>query len=112
MKNIILNLGLENNPLRDKVVINPEATVTIGSEKLNKMSFETSTYNGQKELTFVAGFKTGYAVSKVILEIELMCLEMKQECIAVLIDGIGYLVYNPTFQGDKFAFDKRFFKEI
>ena len=112
MKNIILNLGLENNPLRDKIVVNPETAVTIGSEKLNKMSFETSTYNGQKELTLVARFNVGFAVSKIILEIELTCLEMEQDCIAVLIDGIGYLVYNPTFQGQKFAFDKRYFKEI
>lgn len=112
MKNIILNLGLENNPLKNKIVVNPEAAVTIGSYKYKKCSFEESTYNEKKELTFVAGFECGFAVSKIILEIELMCLEMEQECIAVLIDGIGYLVYNPTFVGDKFAFDLQYFKTI
>lgn len=42
--------------------------------------------------------------------ISLVCTDLRQDGIAFTIDGEGYIVFNPNYKGEKFAFNPDYFK--
>ena len=103
MKTVKLNIGLENNPFdfeRVKTLFNPlSARIEVGE------------YNGQVERTAVINALIDGSIETIFLLIDLLTIAFTQECIAVKIDDVGYLVYNPNFDGEKFEFDNQYFIE-
>jgi hypothetical protein len=106
MKQVIFNIGLNNNTKNSYGVITSILNSQVG---LSKWKVEDGEYVNSIEPTVVAYGHTELGTEQILEEVEKMCVFMTQECIAVMIDGVGYLVYDPSFEGDRYEFDKQYF---
>ena len=109
MNTIKLNIGLENN------LYSFEEVHKIIPRYISYLNYtyrqQTGEYNGEPERTFVASFEHG-ASDKIILDIvEYLTTIFTQDCIAVKINDVGHLVYNPEYTGEKFEFNNEYFIE-
>ena len=107
MNTIKLNIGLENNPYEFADVL------TFVNELATLHSFrkEVGEYNGELERTFVSSLFSEYSEERILKQIELLTIAFTQDCIAVKINDVGYLVYNPEYKGEKFEFNNEYFIE-
>ena len=107
MKKVQLNIGLENNPYSfDEVSGYVKWMLSFGSYEARQ---EVGEYEGNEERTFVASLGSSDSVEEILQFIEHFTEKFTQDCIAVKIDGKGYLVYNPSFKGDRLEFDDKYF---
>jgi len=108
MKKVQLNIGLENNPYSfDEVKIRVNVYLSFGNYEARQAVGE---YEGNEERTFVASLDNYFNREEDILNtIKSLTEYFTQDCIAVKIDGKGYLVYNPSFEGDRLEFDDKYF---
>jgi len=107
MKKVQLNIGLENNPYSfDDVSEDVKWMLSFGSYEARQ---EVGEYEGNKERTFVASLDSVDFIKDILQFIEYLTTIYTQDCIAVKIDGKGYLVYNPSFEGDRLEFDDKYF---
>lgn len=105
MKKVQLNIGMENNPSGfNEVLLN-----VIGFGFLFSYREAIGEYDGNEEKTFVAVIRTRKHESQILEFVIFLTEKFTQECIAVKIDGKGYLVYNPSFEGDRMEFDDKYF---
>lgn len=107
MNTIKLNIGLENNPYEFADVLTFVNELAI----LNSFRQELGEYNGEPERTFVASLYSEHAEERILKRIELLTIAFTQDCIAVKINDVGYLVYNPEYKGEKFEFNNEYFIE-
>jgi hypothetical protein len=106
MKQVIFNIGLNNNTMgSDKVV----TTLIQEGFALSKWKIADGEYVNNTEPTVVAYGQTMMDNDQIVSVLERLCILMTQECIAVMIDGVGYLVYDPSFEGERYEFDKQYF---
>lgn len=94
-----LNIGLNNNPFNFKEVVQ---IVTIHG--IVKARLETGEYNGAAEPTAVIEVEHLIPVNWTRLA-DLFT----QECIAVVDDNGGKLVFGSTYTGPKYQFDPAYF---
>lgn len=107
---LILNIGLNNNPLTPFQIMQHLRNVPYNNERTVQMKNTTSTYLGEQEPTTLVKFNTARkSVGSIITQVEDLCSHFNQECIAITIDGIGYLVYNINYKGEKLPFDQKYF---
>jgi hypothetical protein len=106
MKQVIFNIGLNNNTMgADNVV----STLFINKFALSKWAIKDGIYEDTVEPTVVAYGHTDLSTEQIISITQRMCVFMTQECIAVKIDGVGYLVYSPDFEGERYEFNEQYF---
>lgn len=109
MNTIKLNIGLENNPY---TFFGVAFTTRIELEAMiDKSREEVGEYNGEPERTVVLGLTSPYVETSILKKVELLTKKFTQECIAVKINDVGYLVYNPEYTGEKFEFSNEYFIE-
>jgi hypothetical protein len=99
----ILNIGLNNNPRSfDDIAVDLDAMFTIRGPVAKALG----EWDGNSELTLVA-----YVAECDKKSIELLCKIYTQECIAVWSADFndGWLVYKPSFEGERYTFDKEYF---
>ena len=112
MKTLEFNIGLFNNPLEvseiiERIVQHP-IVYCMGTDTAKVVE---GSYEGAVEPTlYMMAFTDIARVSTIIAWVEDLCLMMEQTCIAIKIDGVGYLVYNYTKEGERMSFDDNFFK--
>jgi hypothetical protein len=99
---ITLNIGLNNNPFTFI-----ETVSFFEFSGLTQFEFRWGIYDGHREPTAVLQLSE-------LPDVELLCKFFTQECIAVLDEstGIGSLIYNPDYQGDRHQFDFEYFLEF
>ena len=103
MKSIEINIGLNNNPMSYCDVKN------LLSEKYGaNVQQQVGEYNGDIEPTAVAVFDIPDDYN-IVQAIEKICIEMTQQCIAVKVDGEGFLVYEPSWEGERYDFSDEYF---
>ena len=107
MKTVKLNIGLENNPFDFEQIIEQFSIFN----KIISARIEVGEYNGEPERTAVIEVESGIDTNKSLSQTEYLTKLFTQECIAVKIDDVGYLIYNPNFEGEKFEFDQKYFIE-
>ena len=112
MKTIEFNIGLFNNPLDvpeiiERIVKHP-VIYCMGTDTAKVVEGE---YGGEVEPTlYLMAFSNISRVSTIIAWVEDLCLMLEQTCIAIKIDGVGYLVYNYTKDTERVSFDESYFK--
>ena len=102
MKKVILNVGLGNNPygfdvLRDYFSDGKSAKV---------VDYAVGQWDGCEEPTCVVSIEMDGDVREFV---ERLCGWTTQTAIAVKVDGVGDLVYEPSYQGERYTFDERYF---
>ncbi len=111
MKTLQINLGLNNNPFDAVQTI--EYFASHNYYRLMAYQIKDKTFNGEVEPTFVALLEYKYArQSKVLSDIENMCSVFTQESIALSTDYMEVLVFNPSYEGEGYKFDKELFEYI
>lgn len=106
---IQINLGLNNNPMTADEAITYLAT--LSGYHLAGYYVKTMEFQGNPEPTVVAWLKTDYArQSKIIADFENIASMMTQESIALVTSEMEVLVFNPTYSGDGYQFDPKYFE--
>lgn len=106
---IQINLGLNNNPMTAEEVITYFAT--LKDYHLAGYYIKTMEFQGEPEPTFVAWLKTNYSrQSKIIADFENIASMMTQESIALVTSEMEVLVFNPSYDGDGYRFDPKYFE--
>ena len=108
MNTVKLNIGLENNPYTYQKV---DAFInwTYGIPRVARQ--QTGEYNGEPERTAVFLTSSIDNVETILKTVETLTELFTQDCIAVKINDVGYLVYNPEYKGEKFEFSNEYFIE-
>ena len=102
---IVFNLGLENNPFNADE--NRHLLKTFG--ELVSSEIVISEYQGESERTLVAEISAPwFPIEQLIAGIRTLAIKTTQECIAVRIDGVGYVIgswekYDMDFNADYFV---------
>ena len=108
---IQLNIGLN---VKDEAPSSPLRITRLLITKYNLdvklANVVVGEYDGVKELTLYIKAITKDKLSNLIKSIEELCIEFKQECIALKCDVGSILIYNPTFEGAKIRFNNKYFK--
>ena len=111
MKTLQINLGLNNNPMTSKQVINYFAT--LPEYRLMAYYIKDKSFNGEVEPTFVALMEYDYTKqSKVLADAESWCSFFTQESIALVTDRMEVLAFNVNYKGDGYKFDTNLFEYI
>jgi hypothetical protein len=98
-----MNIGLGNNPMDfDQITRHFELNPEFGAFFFG---LGQSTYEGKQEPTVHIIMHNTLRYSYFIQRVEALCKLMKQDCIAVKINGQGVLVYNPDYEGSLHTFD-------
>ena len=110
MNTIKLNIGLENNPKSfTEVSKNTNWMLCFG---LFESREEVGEYEGKPERTAVIKLTNDVDSESTVIEfVEYLTTIFIQDCIAVKINDVGYLVYNPEYKGEKFEFNNEYFIE-
>lgn len=84
---------------------------TLSGYHLAGYYVKTMEFQGEPEPTVVAWLKTDYSrQSKIIKDFEDIALMMTQESIALVSSEMEVLVFNPTYSGDGYQFDPKYFE--
>lgn len=110
MGDLILNIGLNNNPYAEEL---RRGEIKFCSQSPINFKVQNMTYMGEVEPTLIVRFNDlNYRLSHVIDMVERLCLMYTQEAIGIRYRGTGILVYNPTFDGEIYSFDNSLFMDI
>lgn len=112
MKNVLyLNIGLLRNT--DKL---PNKITDIDNtiqKDLGVHDFRLVTLGGDwgTEQTYVARVPLQSSNIELINTIlEYMCIDFNQDAIAYMINGVGYLAFNPNYTGERYEFNINYFE--
>ena len=114
MKEVIFNIGLNDNPFDFEGVKRKLSNMNSYEHNIflnDDFVLRDSVYNGKYEPTLVCSGKYYGRLSALVNIVECLCKTFGQECIAVKWQGVGYLVYNVKYKGEKYTFDNNFFIE-
>ena len=109
MNTIKLNIGLENNKARFHSQVELRVWMFFNDLKISRQ--QTGEYNGKPERTSVFLTSSKKSVETILKTVEILTELFTQDCIAVKINDVGYLVYNPEYTGEKFEFNNEYFIE-
>ena len=109
MKKIVLNIGLNNNPKTEREIVNMFQTRLSPKVTWAKV---VSTYNDQVEPTIVLHGESALAFKQITDSIKQLSKDLDQECIGAEVDQHGLLVYPDSFKGERYKFDRKYFKKI
>lgn len=107
-KIIAVNLGLENNPIQFPSTI-ANLFYEAGFNTITKASIRKGEYLGEEERTLTFYTSSRDSNQKIRAAFRQLCQVFGQECIALKINGKGYLEYNNKYQGERFDFNDDFF---
>jgi len=101
-----LNIGLNNNPYDAVDIVSLLNFLKVEVDRADVVDGE---YNGDCEPTLVVTALTHHHPILFDAIVESMTEDMTQECIAYKIGGKGVLKYTPSFDGERYEFDERYF---
>lgn len=65
-----------------------------------------------KERTYVARVPLQSSNIELINTIlEYMCIDFNQDAIAYMINGVGYMAFNPSYKGERYEFNIEYFEK-
>lgn len=67
------------------------------------------TYEGQEQSTLYVKTNVGHDLTILEWWVKRLCVILEQTCIAMVFNGIGYLIYHPRYKGEKYQFDEQYF---
>ena len=100
----IFNIGLVNNPM-DQAEIVTMLNLLAGDIPVHKYLAE-GVYKSDVEPTLVVVYDDENIGDT---ELETLTQWMTQECIALKRNGVGRLIFNPNYTGDRFEFNDDYF---
>lgn len=109
-KKIILNIGLNNNPLSASQVAKV-ARERLGLDRAT-WATEVGEYLQDAEPTIVLHGETSKAYDQIMYLAKELSEDLTQDCIAIKVDDQGHLVYPETFTGERYEFDENYFIKI
>lgn len=111
MKKVVVNIGLKVGNEEPKKQLSRTLTSLLGFYALTSLRTEQEgIYKGNEERTLVAYFETSSSES-LVETLEYLCTELEQEAIAYKVGGVGGVAFNPRYEGEKFPFDQKYFKD-
>lgn len=111
MIKVVVNIGLKVGNEEKKQQLSRTLTSLLDFYVLTSVKTEQDgIYKGNEERTLVAYFETSSSES-LVETLEYLCSELEQEAIAYKVGGVGKVAFNPKYEGERFLFDQKYFKD-
>ena len=109
LNQVVLNLGLENNPYTMDVDIVELINTTNLNTFVTSYRVTESLYNGEVELTAVVTCSTSN-IDELVNDLEKLCVIFTQERIAAKVDNKdGLLIDHPFMNLNPMQYDEKYF---
>lgn len=109
MKKVVVNIGLNIGAEEPKQQLSRTLTSLLGYYALDKVrTDEEGVYKGSGERTLIACFEAS-CLGTLKEALEYLCSDLKQECIACKVNGVGAIVFNTNYEGERFEFNEEYF---
>lgn len=107
MKKVVVNIGLKVGNEEPKQQLSITLRELANFELTSVRLEEEGIYKGNKERTIVAYLDVPFYNNL----FETMAWVLNQESIAYKIEGEGKIAFNPWYEGEKFPFEQKYFKD-
>jgi hypothetical protein len=111
MKNVLeLNIGLLRNT--DKLPNEVTSIKGMLDKDFGKHNFRLVNAIGDwgSEETYVAKIVLPSAnITLINIILEFICTDLFQDAIAYMINGVGYMAFNPNYKGERYEFNIKYF---
>jgi len=113
MNKVILNIGLNVGNVEPTKQLNTTLHIltTLSFSLTSVKVHENSEYNENGERCLVVYFDTEFDLTLISILIDAVCEHLEQQCIAVKFNGVGKLVYDSNYNGERFDFVEKYFKD-
>ena len=109
-KQITLNIGLNVGTSEPQYQLDNTLTKLANSVTITDVKIAKGTYEGMVERTVVCKALIGsYTIQQVIEVVSWIAENLMQDSIAFMLDGDGYIAFNPNYKGERMAFNKDYF---
>jgi hypothetical protein len=105
MNKIEINIGLNNNPQK------PEGILKYFGIDL-RHEVQLGEWDGADEPTLVIEFTDEIGYDRIKSLIQFFVVNLTQEAIAFRFNGVGELVFNENYTGERYPFDEAYFLTI
>ena len=108
MNKIEINIGLNNNPCtaQENVMYLVSLYTSV------KHNVQLGEWDGADEPTIVIEFYTKESINDVRNLLEVLTKILTQDAIAFRFNGVGELVFNEAYEGERYPFDQAYFLTI
>ena len=108
MNKIEINIGLNNNPCtaQENVMYLVSLYTSV------KHNVQLGEWDGSFKVTAVTEFYTNESVNDVRNLLEVLTEILTQDAIAFRFNGVGELVFNENYTGERYPFDEAYFLTI
>ena len=110
MNKIEINIGLNNNPSTVEEIIRDLNSSFEGSEV--KTQVQTGEWDGGDEPTLVVELFSDINKLELREFVEFYTIFLTQEAIPFRFNGVGELVFNESYEGERYPFDEKYFLTI
>ena len=104
---VVVNIGLNVGSHEPKTQLSNTLKQLANLELTNLRIEDDGEYKGNGERTVVAYFEIHYYNNL----FEGISWILNQEAIAYKLDGEGHIAFNPWYNGERFPFDQKYFKD-
>ena len=108
MNKIEINIGLGNNPFTAQQIVSPFVTEFTSI----KHNVQVGEWDGADELTLVMEFYTDESIDIFRKAMQSLTKTLTQDAIAFRFNGVGELVFNDNYTGERYDFDENYFLTI
>jgi len=109
MNKIEINIGLGNNPFTlDEV----QFMVVHRLGKCTQTQLQVGEWEGADEDTLVFEIYTDIELDELREYLDFMTIVFEQDAIAFRFNGVGELVWNENYKGERYPFDEKYFLTI
>jgi hypothetical protein len=114
MKNVLeLNIGLLRNTDNQPNSVGYINTLIDSNFGKHKFRLVNGVGDWGSEETYVASIKLDSSNLVLInLLLEYLCMDLKQDAIAYIIDEVGYMAFNPSYEGERYEFNINYFERF
>lgn len=108
MNKIEMNIGLNNNPFTAQEIV----SVFTSMYQSIKHNVQVGEWDGADEPTIVMEFYSNEPVNDLRNLTEALTDTLTQDAIAFRYNGVGELVFNDNYTGERYPFDEAYFLTI
>jgi hypothetical protein len=101
---IQLNIGLNNNPYSFE-----QCSRILNLMFLAESRLDQSKWGEAVEPTVVSKITENWDLSDITTVVERLCVTLEQDAIAIKVNEVGYLVYNPSYVGERYSYNEEYF---
>ena len=103
-----MNIGLNNNPCTAQEIV----SVFTSMYQSIKHNVQVGEWDSSEEPTLVIEFYSVVSMAGMLSSVSTLTRVLTQDAIAFRFNGVGELVFNENYTGERYPFDENYFLTI